>query len=311
VARRQQFRELVAKRAQKTSALNPIIFLKVSRLPEALCICTTTKFDSVSTKNDYGYQTNMLSLSDCLHHPEALYKEMFKHLQRDDYYSTAKAIRATAELRNLLSDRSSLNSMMVQLGSPDARTMDPLRYKMLLEHLADMFFPGVLWFDFEFMPPEMKHAYGDALLQSNKEGYLYSRIRLNPTAVEYPLGRVPDNLAEVFHHRAVFRIATLLHEVCHAFLQKYSCIRCTDRQEQVNYFTGHGWAWQRIAAQVEFMAQLKLGLPLDLGRFCSIQNNWHDQTTWPSVDEVEQWDLHDALTWPCEADMVELRKLKP
>jgi hypothetical protein len=219
---------------------------------------------------------------------------VFKHLQRNDHYSTEKAIRATAELRALLSDCSSEDSMIVQLGSPNAR---------------DMFFPGSMNFDFQFMPDEMEYSYGDCLLQSNKEGYTYNLIRLNATAVEYPSGHEPNNLADVVYHRAVFRIGTLLHEVSHAFLQKYLCRKCKHREVQVDQFAGHGWAWQRIAARVESMAQLKLGLPIDLGRFTAIQCNWHDHKTWPSVDEVDQWDLEDASSWPCGVDMVGLRKL--
>ena len=309
VARRQKFKESVAKRAQKPSALNPIISSKVPKPPVFPCICALVDFGVISNKNDFGYRVDMLRLGDFLHRPVTLYNEVCKHLQRDDYYSTDKALRATAEMRDLLSDRSP-DSMMVQLGSPDARTMDPLLYKKLLWHLADMFFPGTLWFEFDFMPPETK-AYGDSSRQYNKEAYTYARIRLNPTRVEWPSGRVPDNLVELFYHRAIFRIATLLHEICHAFLQKYACRACTDQQEQLGHFTGHGWAWQRIAARVESMARLKLKLPVDLGRFCSIQCNWHDQATWPSMDEVDQWDLQDALTWPPEIDMVELRKLEP
>ena len=80
-----------------------------------------------------------------------------------------------------------------------------------------------------------------------------------------------------------------------------------DREEQIDQFAGHGWAWQRIAARAESMAQLKLGLPLCLGKFSMVQHNWDDLRIWPSVEEVEQWDLEDARTWPAELDMVGYR----
>ena len=78
---------------------------------------------------------------------------------------------------------------------------------------------------------------------------------------------------------------TLLHELCHVFLQRHSCylgggFGCERNQVcvelcQENYgTTGHGRAWQTIAAAVEKAAPGLLGIEwrLDLGRVeCAVQ----------------------------------------
>ena len=316
VGNRQQFRELVQKRARKSSPLNPILPPKVPNGCGEPCICKQYgRFCKVETRNASGYKVDMVQLKDRLHHPNTLYDELFKHLQEDDRYSSDEAIHATAEVRDLLSDYRNPGSIMNQLGHPDARTMKPelekklsannpgrrnldvQLYNRLLELLADMFFPGKLCFDFEFLPPNLPKRYGDSLPLYDKDGYTYSRIRLNATAVEYPADFVQGTVADVYYYRAVHRIATLLHEICHAYLQKYACDMCADAEEQVDQCGGHGWAWQRIAARVEHMAKLKLGIPVSLGRFASIQHHWHEKTKWPSVEQVDQWNLHDESTW--------------
>jgi hypothetical protein len=309
VARRQAFREMAAKRAQKPSPLNPIVCRKNPNSPENPCPCELLQIEAEEWYCEAKtYQTvNRVDIEGEFQHPDTLIEEVHRHLQLYNKYSAPMAVRASAELRAKLSDRTSEDSMWVQLGSPNAREMNVQRYKELLELLADMFLPGCMWFDFQFMPDE-HDAYGDCSLKVNKEGYPYGLVRLHATRVEYPLGHEPDNLADAVYHRAVFRLGTLLHEVCHAFLLIYMCPKCKNWEVYFDQFAGHGWAWQRIAAQVESMAQLKLGLPLDLGRFTAIQCNWKDHKTWPSVDEVDQWDLENASTWPPAVDMVGLKK---
>ena len=316
VAKRQQFRDLSAKRGHKASPLNPILLPKTSKSSGYPCVCELIQIEAeeymndAKSKNNSSHRPGMLPLEDLRHNTFVLYDEMLKHLHQNDRYSTEQAIRATSELRTLLNDCSNEDhSIMIQLGFPDARSMDVHRYKDLLELLADMFFPGTMWFDFEFMPPEKEViAYANSALMYHREGHYYGRIRLSPTAIEWPAGRIPDRLADQQYHRAIFRLGVLLHELCHAYLQKYTCRKCFDREEQIDQFEGHGWAWQRIAGRVESMAQLKLGLPLCLGKFSMVQHNWDDLRVWPSVEEVELWELQDARTWPAELDMVGYRE---
>jgi hypothetical protein len=46
VARRQQFREMAAKRAQKPSPLNPIVCRKTPKFPENPCICELIQIEA-------------------------------------------------------------------------------------------------------------------------------------------------------------------------------------------------------------------------------------------------------------------------
>ena len=318
VANRQQFRDLSAKRWHKASPLNPILLPKTSKSTGFPCTCELLQIEAEEyykidpeIKKNCGCRSDMLPLQDLRHNTFVLYDEMLKHLHQNDRYSTEQALRATSELRTRINDCSNEDhNLMIQLGFPNARSMDVNWYKDLLELLSDMFFPGTMWFYFEFMPPEEECiAYADcALMYDNQEGHNCGRIRLSPTLIEWPAGRVPDSLADQQYYRAIFRLGLLLHELCHAYLQKYSCRKCHDREEQIDQFEGHGWAWQRIAARVESMVQLKLGLRLCLGKFSMVQNNWDDVRVWPSVEEVEQWDLQDARTWPTDFDMVGYRE---
>jgi hypothetical protein len=270
----------------------------VLRSPENPCPCELLKIEAAERYGEQpepGKIIKWIEIKADHEHPDTLTEAVIRHLQPNDKYSTPMAIRATAELRDMLSDRTGEYSMWVQLGSPNAREMNVQRYNQLLGLLAGSFFPGRMHFDFQFKPDE-DEDYADTLYQLNEEGCPYGRIRLHPYRVEYPSGHEPDNLADVIYHRTVFRLGTLLHEICHAFQLIYMCLKCKKNEVKYVECNGHGWAWQRIAARVESMAQLKLGLPLDLGRFTAIHCHWKHHKTWPDVDEVLQWGLKDATT---------------
>ncbi|RMZ73748.1 hypothetical protein GMOD_00004536 [Pyrenophora seminiperda CCB06] len=80
------------------------------------------------------------------------------------------------------------------------------------------------------------------------------------------------------------RIATLLHEMAHAYLKAYACASCPTHDASIGK-RGHGRAWQLLAAKIEHVASVVLGHGMDLGRVPALLRDvaagaelpsWHD-----------------------------------
>ena len=80
------------------------------------------------------------------------------------------------------------------------------------------------------------------------------------------------------------RIATLLHEMAHAYLKAYVCASCPTHDSSVGS-RGHGRAWQLLAAKIEQVASVVLDQAMDLGRVPALLRDveggaklpsWHD-----------------------------------
>jgi hypothetical protein len=119
-----------------------------------------------------------------------------------------------------------------------------------------------------------------------------SVIRLDPTWVPPPTQKglvVPPNSA--LNPISMSRLGTLLHEICHAFLDVHACSACPEYLAEVRQMYGHGFAWQRIALMVELSARDRLGMNFCLGRFSALQCNWRDLRVWPTLCEAQSWRL--------------------
>ncbi|KAH6643210.1 hypothetical protein C7974DRAFT_387036 [Boeremia exigua] len=158
---------------------------------------------------------------------------------------------------------------MRRLGCDDATAVSKKEYETLLWLLAQMFFPATINFSFDFLPltKKYKHTYGNCAYH----GGLLAEVKLHRTKVKTLTGQVPQEYEGVLNAASMSRLGTLLHEVCHAFLQCYTCKNC--RQRDHNQLGGHGFAWQRIACWAMYAASHSLRLKLELSRFLAIQVN--------------------------------------
>jgi hypothetical protein len=92
------------------------------------------------------------------------------------------------------------------------------------------------------------------------------RIELHPTLTSHLAKYAFPN---AFDGRMECRLATLIHELCHAFFQLNRCRQCYNQ-------TGHGDAWQKLAQKVEQVSSKILCVRMDLDRrlvlFCEEEN---------------------------------------
>ncbi|KAF2006722.1 hypothetical protein P154DRAFT_570105 [Amniculicola lignicola CBS 123094] len=86
------------------------------------------------------------------------------------------------------------------------------------------------------------------------------------------------------------RISTALHEMIHAYLERYACGDCPMWHKCIG-FDGHGAAWQLIAAAIEKALPHLLDIPVALGRFIGVVV-WVDcYRRLPSPHDLQHWDL--------------------
>jgi hypothetical protein len=128
------------------------------------------------------------------------------------------------------------------------------------------------------------------------------------TSTDRPTGKIDLNF-KVFreipsysplNNRAMGRMGTMLHELVHAFFDAYACKMCQSSTRSVNDAKGHGRAWHHVTSLVERAAPRVIGIPLKLGRFDAVINNWGFMQYWPTRDEVAQWRLHNDNYSKCK-----------
>lgn len=88
-------------------------------------------------------------------------------------------------------------------------------------------------------------------------------------------------------------IGTLMHEAVHAFLNYYSCRFCFTWKYDLNA-SGHGRAFQILAAKLEEVFPRLLGLPLKLHRFLSLLANWDELKPLPSPHDLAVFGLESV-----------------
>lgn len=201
---------------------------------------------------------------------------------------TPLQIEAHEDYKRLLAGRSA-NSLIRRLGAEDARHVSEQEFVGLLNMLASMFFPGTLSFAFQFCEPTAN------ILGACASTGTPIRVMLHPKLHR----EIPDTpQSRVLNERAVSRLSTLLHELCHAFVCAYACKQCPGYQQDVINMEGHGFGWQRTALAIEFAAQNALGLPFNLGRFDSIRVNLQGMWPPPSTEEAARWHLEGNPAGP-------------
>jgi hypothetical protein len=114
-----------------------------------------------------------------------------------------------------------------------------------------------------------------------------SQVMLDPRATN-----LWDECDEI-KGKAISRLGTLLHEATHAYFQQYACGECG--HAHVDWWMGHGRAWQLLAAKLEEKTLEFWGLPLDLSRFRAISHFWGRQTTLPCFHDLDRWNLTDDM----------------
>lgn len=195
---------------------------------------------------------------------------------------TLLQIEAHEGLKSLLAGRTA-NSLIRRLGAEDARQVSREEYLELLNILADMFFPSTL--------PTLKFDFCEAtadLYGACSPDGVSMLVTLHPT-LHKEIPDIPQN--SVLNERAVSRLSTLLHELCHAFVRGYACQQCPGFNRDVENMKGHGFAWQRTALAIEFAAQGTLGLPINLGRLTTIRVSFIMMRWPPSREEAARWHL--------------------
>ena len=223
------------------------------------------------------------------HHALRLADEIQRSMKLGKPGFSGEQNEASNAWNNLGGDRSE-TSLLQRLGHEDGKDVSEKEMKMLIDVLSGMFFPttsadakmevGFGWEDWRHMPQELAEYTG--------------RWQKNPglrmCAFSYVKVGGHGNLNE----RALYRLATILHELVHAYLDHYAC-HCKNVsdswEEDVSQSGGHGRAWQRIASSVELAAPELLGYPLEMGRIESLASAWKQLKHWPSQEELESWRL--------------------
>ena len=242
-----------------------------------------------------------------------LYDLLKEHLARPVRHASQSQIAANAQFQKLLRDDAN-NSSIRRLGREDARAMSREEFLVLLILLYRVFFPGqyfVILFD--FLRPETRvqgdrpaGIYCTAPNPSPASKYpRYAMIRLDPLLVDNRKRFWVPPPNSVLNQASMSQLDILLHELCHVYLDWYTCEDCTSKSALVMDLKGHGVAQQRTGLSVEHAAQKQLNFPVDLGRFEAVCHPWKNMKQWPAIHEVEAWQLTDllgheepgALTW--------------
>lgn len=258
------------------------------------CISNQVTKD-IHANTRYHIPTVALSV-DIYHKAYEVADRIFSHLQTNASSPTPTVTKAMFELKRACEGHQTTrlnSSVMTRLGKRDARSVKPDEYKALIEILLEIFFPCTLPFEFDFLPDRADLS-GDCtiktLVYDSGHRTRCARIRLNPIDHDGQSVKLPAKFRKL-NPASVDRLGTLLHEICHAFLDLYACSQCS--LAEVRQFRGHGFAWQRVAYWVEAFAQEKLDLPLDLGRFDGIKFHWKHMEILPSMEEMLRWGLRD------------------
>jgi hypothetical protein len=86
------------------------------------------------------------------------------------------------------------------------------------------------------------------------------------------------------------RLSTLLHEMVHAFLERFCCETCPTFQDN-HGSDGHGRAWLMIAAKIEEVSPRLLDLPVNLSKLPSLMEHMAIYGELPSRCDLERWNM--------------------
>lgn len=115
-----------------------------------------------------------------------------------------------------------------------------------------------------------------------KDGRRRHTIDLHPTRTYLPenlYANEPKRLAEE-------RLGTIIHELLHAFLDRYVCTFFPKHADDMNP-GGHGRAWHRIAKVIEESLRV-LGMERRMGRAGAMLDDWEAKLAYrPSIHDLE------------------------
>jgi hypothetical protein len=245
--------------------------------------CCNTRVQKTSVTNKNGYEVDVRELTPGSHEALELSEEVMESLCLTLERATPLEISATEQLQQMIQD-STPESILQRLGRPDPRDVRVTEMESLLELMCHAFFPSPGQLKFRFMWAEREPG----LLGSCGTTDDVANIEMNPLSCQEPpaFGALSG--------RAIDRLGTLLHELVHAFIQLYACQQCSGHYGNVKSAAGHGIVWQRIANWVEHAASHTLKIPIELGRFETIQDHWNEIKALPSPEEAKMWELKDA-----------------
>lgn len=177
-----------------------------------------------------------------------------------------------------------------KLGSLDLlKTMSSEEMERFLQSLNLVFFFGLIPFN------DKPFRWADKSTTYYGRSTIYEDQRMEPIISLNPTLIAPDAYPEDFSYlnlRGRNRLATLLHELCHAFIHIFACPSCPMFTKSEGS-SGHGRAWQVLAAKVEDVALKLLNLRIDLGRHDGCLENVRRHGEFPSKHDLETYKLKD------------------
>jgi hypothetical protein len=146
----------------------------------------------------------------------------------------------------------------------------------ILKIFNELFFFGTVEFAFKW-----------SKLEDDTLGQCKGRIiELSHTNTDYYDATISDS---VYKQRAVSRLSTLLHELTHAYLMQYVCMKCPTATENHIQARGHGRAFMNIAVALEGVSFALLGVQLKLMDEYEYIIHWHDVYYLPSKHDARKW----------------------
>jgi hypothetical protein len=117
----------------------------------------------------------------------------------------------------------------------------------------------------------------------------------------------PNHIAsDIGPYKVLATLSTLIHEVVHIFLDKYSCHHCETFYENQQAIW-HSSPFQLVAAKLEEVVPRLLSIPIKLGRFYSFLHGWPHIYTLPSRHDMAVYRFSNVRLWSNEdADLKEL-----
>jgi hypothetical protein len=210
-------------------------------------------------------------------------------LEQDDARNAFAALLRGEDFVTLLGDTLD-GTLIKRLGKKDASSVSKDEMKMLVKIFSTIFFPTT-WSDDKL---ELDFEWKDWRDKPSRLGDYTGRAHGGPRIRMCAFNSSEAQKDGPVNRLAMDRLATILHELVHAYLDHYAC-RCAPNprsfDEDVDQFKGHGRAWQRVAWSVEENAPSLIGLKLNLARFESIQASWDGIMYWPIQKELKRWGL--------------------
>ena len=231
-----------------------------------------------------------ISLRTAGHHAFRLCDEVKRRMELgfDDFSS--EQWQAHNLFKSLVEDKSD-KALLKRLGKTDGRQVSQDEMKLLIKTFSTIFFPTTpsdVQMELDFQWEDWRNTPGEI--------GLYCTNGTDMPWISMCAFNVDKEVPSYGHLNglAMDRLSTILHEIVHAYLDRYAC-HCIgvfgSFEESVNQLSGHAWAWQRITSSVERAAPDLTGLPISLERFRIIQGCGDKFRYWPTQQEVKDWQL--------------------